>query len=212
MIYDISMDIYYDMQVYKNRKEKRPLVKVMEDYSSSTVYESRIDMDLHTGTHVDAPLHMLENGSKVDALKPERLVTRCRVLNMCAVEDRIEKADLEGKAIKSGEFILLKTKNSFSEDLSGNFVFLAESGAEYLKSKGISGVGIDALGIERDQPGHPSHKQLLGNGVIILEGLRLAEVQEGEYVLLAVPLKIKDAEASPVRALLLDKEAVSQLI
>ena len=86
-----------------------------------------------------------------------------------------------------------------------DFIYLAESGARYLVDKGVRGVGIDALGIERNQLGHPTHKLLLANGIYILEGLRLKEVKEGSYTLIAAPLNIIGVEASPVRALLLDK-------
>ena len=71
------------------------------------------------------------------------------------------------------------------------------------KGKEIKGVGIDALGIERNQT--PTHKLLLGAGIIIIEGLRLKDVPEGEYFLIALPLKIKDVEAAPTRAILVEK-------
>ena len=70
---------------------------------------------------------------------------------------------------------------------------------------GIIGVGIDSLGIERSQPGHETHKTLLGNSIMILEGLRLKEVVEGKYILIAAPLNIPGVEASPVRAFLMDR-------
>ena len=74
-----------------------------------------------------------------------------------------------------------------------------------LASRKIKGVGIDSLGIERNQPDHATHKILLGNGIHILEGLRLKNVKEGEYTLIAAPLNIKNVEASPVRALLVEE-------
>lgn len=84
-------------------------------------------------------------------------------------------------------------------------MYLDASAAEYLKSAGITGVGIDALGIERAQPGHETHKTLLGAGIIILEGLRLADVNEGTYRLAALPLRLKGTEASPARAILIEE-------
>lgn len=108
-----------------------------------------------------------------------------------------------GKPIDEGAFILLKTKNSFHEGFANDFIYVEKSGAQYLKDKGIVGVGIDALGIERSQPGHETHKILLGAGIIILEGLKLADIAEGEYILSAAPLKIIGSEAAPVRAVLI---------
>lgn len=92
------------------------------------------------------------------------------------------------------------------EDFDFEFVYLDKSGALYLKEKEIVGVGIDALGIERSQPDHETHKILLEAGIVILEGLRLKDVEEGEYFLYAAPLKIKGAEAAPTRAVLIKEE------
>ena len=63
-IIDISMPIHVDMPVYKNREEKRPSIQVLRDFSSGSVYESRLSIEMHTGTHIDAPLHMID-GRKI---------------------------------------------------------------------------------------------------------------------------------------------------
>jgi arylformamidase len=202
-VYDISMDINYEMPVYNNKEGKRPVIKVMQDFSNSSAYESRISMDTHTGTHIDAPLHMIENGATMDEFSIEKVVTDCKVLDFTLVNDRITAEDFIGREINRGDFIILKTKNSFEQGFNLNYVFLEESGAKYLKEKGIKGVGIDALGIERSQKEHGTHKILLGNGITIIEGLRLKDIKEGEYFLCALPLKIKGVEAAPARAILI---------
>jgi arylformamidase len=99
--------------------------------------------------------------------------------------------------------VLLKTRNSFEDLLEGDFVYLDGSGAQYLKELGIVGAGTDALGIERAQPEHETHKTLLEAGIIILEGLRLADVPVGEYLLISAPVKIA-AEGAPARAMLIE--------
>jgi arylformamidase len=96
----------------------------------------------------------------------------------------------------------LKTKNSYNDYFDFRFVFLDRSGAEYLRDVGVIGVGIDCLGIERDQPDHDTHKALLPSEIIILEGLRLKDIEEGSYILSALPLKILNGDGSPVRAVL----------
>lgn len=68
----------------------------------------------------------------------------------------------------------------------------------------MRGVGIDSLGIERSQEGHPTHKTLFNNSIIIVEGLRLKEVVEGEYFMVIAPLKLEGTDGSPARALLID--------
>ena len=78
-----------------------------------------------------------------------------------------------------------------------------ENAARYLVDKKIRGVGIDSLGIERAQAGHPTHNLLLGAGIVILEGLRLKNIKQDTYELYCLPLKIKNVEAVPVRAILI---------
>jgi len=203
-IYDISMEIYHEMPVYGGRISKRPVFKVERDFSTGPVYETKLEMNLHTGTHLDRPLHMLPGGSTIETLELDRVVTGCRVLDFKDVEDKITEQHLRKKNISKGDFILLKTKNSYLDILENNFIYLDKTGAEYLRNLGIKGVGIDSLGIERSQPEHETHKTLLGADVVILEGLRLREIEEGEYLLAAAPVKIPGAEAAPVRAFLIE--------
>jgi arylformamidase len=196
------MEIKHDMAVYKNKEEKRPMLEIVKDYSIGESFESKISMEMHTGTHVDAPLHMIEGGSTIENIDLNKVITPCRVIDFTNIENEIRKEDLISKNIKQGEFILLKTRNSYSEEFDFNFVYLEKSGAEYLREKDIKGVGIDALGIERSQPAHETHRALLGSGIAVVEGLRLKDIYEGEYILFAVPLKIKGAEGAPARAVL----------
>ncbi len=198
-IYDVTGSIFEGMAVYKNKPEKQPKLKTV---TNGYVTESRIDMDVHTGTHIDAPLHMMTDGETFESIPLDNLVGMCTVLDLTAVHDRITKADLERFAIREGDFVLLKTRNSDDDAFRFDFVFLAQDGAEYLARLGVRGVGIDALGIERDQPGHPTHHILFQNGVIVMEGLRLKEVEAGEYFMVAAPLKIVGTDAAPARVLL----------
>lgn len=213
ILHDITMTIKPGMAVYKDRDEKRPRFSVSRDFSSSSVYESRLDFDLHTGTHVDMPLHMLAEGASSDSWGLETFFTPCLLLDFSHLAgDRITADDLRQKdnetpaesfLHKPGMSVLLKTANSFKEGFDYSFVFLEKSGAAYLVDKDIGGVGIDALGIERDQPGHDTHKTLMKADAWVLEGLRLAAVPQGLYTLAMFPLKISGVEALPVRALLL---------
>jgi len=204
-LYDISMKVDQNIPVYKNRVEKRPEITVTSNFSTGSSYESVIKMHLHTGTHIDAPLHMIEGGATFETIDIARLITDCTVFDFTGVQDRITADDLKTKDIKPGSFILLKTRNSFFEGFDNNFVFVDKTGAEYLKNLGITGVGIDSLGIERSQPGHETHKLLLGQGIIILEGLQLADIKEGAYKMIALPLKMYGTEASPARAVLIEE-------
>ena len=202
-IYDISMEISREMPVYKGRAEKRPVFKTDSDFKSGSSYETRLEMNLHTGTHMDAPLHMIEGGKNLESIDLDKVITKCRVIDLTDATEKISKINLEAKEIQKGDFILLKTKNSTENILERDFIYLDKSGAEYLRDKKIKGVGIDSLGIERAQPGHDTHIMLFEAGIVILEGLRLDKVDEGEYFLFAAPIKIKGVEAAPVRAVLI---------
>lgn len=203
-LYDISMLIHEGMQVYKEIPEKKPVYRVMQDHNTHTVYESEIKLGVHTGTHVDANLHMLKGGDTIDHTPLDKLVTPCRVLDLTHIQDRITEEDLKPFNIQPDEFILLKTRNSDSEQFDFNFVFVEKSGAAYLSAIGIKGVGTDGLGIERSQPDHETHEALMKKDIVIVEGLRLKEVPAGNYFMAILPLKIRGAEAAPARAVLIE--------
>ncbi|MEN8907144.1 MAG: cyclase family protein [Clostridiales bacterium] len=202
MIYDISMLISEDMQVYKNKENKKPKIDLVLKFDKDNCNESSINMNLHTGTHIDAPFHMINNGDTLESIPIDNLVRDCKVLDLTFVDDRITKSDLEGNDISKDDFILLKTRNSFEENFNYDFVYLEKSGAEYLSQKGISGIGIDALGIERNQKNHETHKILFNNKIIIIEGLRLKKIEKGKYFMYALPLKIENVDGSPARVVL----------
>ena len=205
-IYDVSMMIHEGMMTYKNDEAKRPHLTSVKKLPADTSNESSITMNLHTGTHIDAHYHMDKNGDTIERLDLARLImTRCRVIDMMHVLEGISREDLMTLKIERGDFVLFKTTNSFSEEFSFEFVYLEKSGAEFLVEKGISGVGIDSLGIERNQPKHETHKALMDKDIIIIEGLRLKDVSEGAYLMCALPLKIKGADGAPARVVLLSE-------
>lgn len=205
---DISMPITEAIQVYKNKPEKKPKVTAIATHDKNGMHESEIHMNLHTGTHVDAPLHMIENGKTIADLPIEKMVTRARVVDVSKVTGGITQQDLEDKGIQKDDFVLLKTQNSFTESFDFEFIYVERTGAAYLAELGIKGVGIDGLGIERAQSDYATHRTLLGADIPIIEGLRLKDVAEGEYILVALPISIPEAEAAPVRAVLLEKGEV----
>ncbi|CAM3797541.1 cyclase family protein [Mesobacillus zeae] len=200
-IHDITVPVFEGMPVYKNKPEKQPSLKTT---TNGHVTESRLSIDVHTGTHIDAPLHMINNGETFETIPLERLVRQCKVFDLTAAEEKITLKDIESLSIEKDDFILFKTKNSFDEGFNFNFIFVAEDAARHLAEKGISGVGIDALGIERAQEGHPTHRTLMGHDIIIMEGLHLKDVEAGEYLMVAAPLKLQGTDASPARVLLIE--------
>lgn len=207
-LYDISQTIEEQMVVYKNKEEKRPQMTMTRSHDSGGVRESRVSLDVHTGTHLDAPLHMQKEGIAISEMGIEPFISLCKVFDLSDVSESIGREELvaycaqSGMTIEHGDVLLLKTKNSFDTDFNSSFVYLNESGALYLSQRGVKGVGIDALGIERNQPGHPTHHHLFNAGIYILEGLVLKDIEPKHYELIALPLKLKGLDASPVRAVL----------
>lgn len=214
-MYDISMTIRKNMLVYKGKDEIRPRLTTVRDFSQGDAHESELQMNVHTGTHIDAPLHMLEDGDDSNLFFAENPFYQAQLLDLTELDEKITAADLKEYEIKDNAFIILKTKNSepgFLEKTPAEFIYLAESAAEYLISKNIKGVGIDTNGIERDQPDHPTHKKLLGEKIIILEGLRLKEVPEGDYILLLSLLKIANSDGVPGRAYLFENGEIETML
>ncbi len=203
-IHDISQTIEANMFVYKDKREKRPIIQQTRVFKDGGVQESRISLDVHTGTHLDAPMHMLAGGKPIESIPLEALITKCRVLDLTHITGGIEADDLKNRDIGAGEVLLLKTKNSFEENFNEAFIYLAASGAKYLADVGIKGVCTDGLGIERAQPDHATHQILFEAGIYILEGVRLKAIQPGHYQLIALPLKVKGLDGAPVRAVLIE--------
>lgn len=201
-IYDISSPIFEGMPVYKNKPEKQP--KIMS-VTNGHVTESRLELDVHSGTHIDAPLHMVNDGETFETIPLEDLVGQVKVLDFMHIEDGITREDLEKFNLQENDFVLFKTKNSLDEDFNPEFIYLKESGANYLAELKVRGVGIDALGVERSQPNHPTHKALFGANIIVIEGLRLSEVVAGSYFMVAAPLKLIGTDAAPARVILIDE-------
>jgi len=202
---DISWPITSEITAYKNKKTVA--VVPLKSFVSDKVRESAVSLNVHTGTHIDAPAHFLENGNSIGSVDLNAFVGQCRVIDLSDVECVIAVKDLQMKNIKKNERILLKTRNSLLKNtalFNPNFVYLSLQAAEYLVEKKITAVGIDYLGIERAQPRHETHTVLFKNSIGIIEGLRLKDVKEGQYFLCCLPLAFKDLEASPARAVLLE--------
>lgn len=200
-IYDITAPIYVGMPVYKNKPEKQP---AFETITNGHVTETRISLDVHSGTHMDAPLHMMNDGATIETIHIEKIVGPSKVLDLTHVEDGITRKDLEAFDIQKGDFVLFKTKNSFDVEFNFEFIYVKEDGAKYLAELEIRGLAIDALGVERAQEGHPTHKALFSKDIVVIEGVQLKDVPVGDYFMVAAPMKLIGTDASPTRVLLFE--------
>ena len=201
---DISWPIFSGMTEYKNRSSFES--KDVKSYERDGARETMLCMNMHTGTHVDAPAHFIKGAKTIDQLDPGSLMGPCRVLDFMQLTEKITRADLEQCEFKEGEIILFKTQNSNlteTQQFNPSFVYLDADAARYCVEHKIRTVGIDYLGIERNQPNHETHAELLSHEIAIIEGLRLAHVQPGAYFLLCLPLALLGLDAAPARAVLL---------
>jgi len=203
-IHDVTRLISEDMTVYKDRESKKIKRTVVADYEKADYYESRMDMDMHCGTHIDAPLHMLKGGDTIEKYDLSKFIGDCKLFDLTDVDEAIRKKDIENLDIQKDDIVIFKTKNSFDQGYNPKFVYIEEDAAMYLSEKGIKTVGIDAMSIERDKKEHPSHKIILGANIGVIEDLYLKNVGQGQYFLSALPLNIRDSEASPIRAVLIE--------
>ena len=171
--------------------------------------DSRLSCSVHSGTHVDAPRHFIDNGKAVDELSLEVLMGRAWLAHLPDVAV-ITAEHLETLAIPADtRRLLLKTRNSqrWSDPhhaFAADFVALDADAARWVVDRGIQLIGIDYLSIQRfDDPTPRTHQTLLAAGVIIVEGLNLASVETGRYHLICLPLKLTGSDGAPARVVLM---------
>lgn len=167
-------------------------------HEKNGVHITRVIMETHSGTHIDAPFHALPHGGTMSSIPLDHLMGKTTVIEVkgdAVLQDHIPD--------KVQQRVLFKTKNSnlydrFHED----FCYISEDAARKLVNMGIQAVGIDYLSIEQfGTKGMKVHKIFMNSGAAIIEGLYLKDVPPGEYNMVCLPLKI-DTDGAPCRAIL----------
>ncbi len=205
-VIDISWPISKATTGYKDRSIVD--IEEIKNFNRDNARETAVRISSHTGTHIDAPSHFLKEGKTIDEMPLTHFIGDCVVLDMTTCAERITRDCLMAheRDIVEGGIVLLRTTNSdlaATDKFSPHFVYLESSGAIYLAEKKIKAVGIDYLGIEHSQPGHPTHENLMHADVAIIEGLRLGYVPPGNYFFVCLPLYTIGLEAAPARAILM---------
>ncbi len=202
-IFDISKTLKEGLAIWPGDPEflLDPVLRIKEGASSNVL---SINMGTHTGTHIDAPLHVDDSGTDVIGISIRSFIGPARVVSI-AVKECIEASDLASLDWQGVERVLFKTRASSIPEyfFDRNFAYLAEEASEFLAKKKILLVGTDAPSIDPFGSAElRSHKVLIHNGAAILEGIRLGNVPDGDYNLVCLPLKLAGADGSPVRAIL----------
>jgi arylformamidase len=210
-IYDVTVAISESVPIYKGDPEV--VIESSKELATDGANVSSLCFGAHTGTHVDAPNHFIDGTRRIDELDIDKLVGRCRVV------------EIEGSVIAIGpehlppldniDRLLLKTRNSdfWSTPEDGfrtDFTYITEAAAKKIVDAGLKLIGIDYLSIEAPGAvGHPVHITLLSKEVVILEGLDLREIAPGDYELICLPLKYVggNGDGSPSRTILIDRES-----
>jgi arylformamidase len=204
-VYDISWPISSAMTAYKDKHVVA--IQQVKRFEEHGARESVITISSHSGTHIDAPSHFVADGMTIDQIGPLAGVGPAHIIDMMHVEGAITAAILEQITLEPEHIILFKTRNSLKAPdapFDPNFVYVDASAAAVLVAAGVRGVGIDYLGIERNQPDHPTHALLLQAGCTIIEGLRLHDVPAGCYFLCCLPLAVIACDGAPARAVLFE--------
>src|SRR3954469_24118755 len=202
---DVSVPLQEGLATYPGNPEfeLQPIKRVAAGGSSNT---SRLVMGTHTGTHVDAPRHYFDDAAGVDGLALDLLIGRARVID-CPYRGGITQAHLAGAGLHEDLRVLLRTPNSAlwnsADGFHQDYTYLTEGAARFLVDQGVKVVGVDYLSVEQSKkPGAPAHHALLGNGVVIIEGLNLSEAEAGRYEMYCLPLKLQDGDGAPARVVL----------
>lgn len=207
-IYDLTVTIHNGMPVWPGHPAVE-LERINDMAAGAHSNVSRLSLAVHTGTHVDAPVHFLAGGNGVERLALEVLVGPAYVIELPDSINVVTAAELQAAAIPAGvERVLLKTRNSAgwktATEFNPAYVGLSDDGAEYLVERGVRLVGIDYLSIAPYKQSRPTHETLLNAGVVILEGLDLSGIAPGNYTLVCLPLKLAGSDGAPARVVLLD--------
>jgi arylformamidase len=196
-IIDVSVPVRPGMAVYPGDPTVT-LERVASLAGGDIANISRLALGVHTGTHVDAPVHFIDGAPAVDALPLDVLLGPARVVDLTSAE-RLDAAAFDG--VDLPKRVLLKTRNSELwklDSFAENFLSLTADAARVLVDAGVRLVGIDYLSIGDEA----AHSVLLAADVIPIEGLDLRGVEPGEYELVCAPLKLVGSDGAPARVLL----------
>ena len=165
---------------------------------------SAITLSPHVGAHADAPLHYDPQGAAVGALDLLPFLGRCRVIHAIDVGPLITIAHLQRALNDVPERLLVRTYRQFPhQQFDTQLTAFDPATVQHLADLGVRLIGTDSASIDpADSKQLPSHQVIRQLGLRVLENLLLDEVPEGDYELIALPLKLMSADASPVRAVL----------
>jgi arylformamidase len=165
---------------------------------------SEVVMSPHTGSHIDAPLHYDTAGRDMAEVALDFYLGPCRVVHAIGVGPRVEPGHLESALDGAPARLLIRTAHRARIDAwDPEFTAIAPATIDRLHAAGVRLIGVDTPSLDpADSKTLDSHQRVREHGMAILEGIVLDDVPAGDYELIALPLKMRGGDASPVRAVL----------
>jgi arylformamidase len=205
-IIDLSHPIFDGMPVFPGAEH--PVLESVAAVDRDGYAEKRVSIFSHTGTHVDAPSHVLLPGPSLDHLAVDHFMGSAIVLDFSSAPAKtIETADLEPyrHLLQDTDFVLIHTGWSRlwgQEAYYFGYPVLSETAADWLCHFSLKGLGVDALSVDiPDSRDLPVHRRLLDRQIVIVENLnRLQDLPPSGFIFIALPLLLRNGDASPVRA------------
>ncbi len=167
---------------------------------------SRLAMGVHSGTHMDGPVHFLPEAAGLDEMPLTATMGPARVIQIGHPRE-ITVGEIRQHPLQAGERVLFRTSNSdrcwHSSSFVEDFVYITEQAAIHLAETKVQTVGVDYLSVGGYYAdGAKIHKILLQAGIWIIEGLDLSPVTEGQYEMICLPVKLHGSDGAPARAIL----------
>lgn len=193
---DLSVPINEQTPVYPGDPSTQ--IKPAGDLTRDGYCDHYISIGTHAGTHIDAPMHMLDGGQPLDKVPIDRFVGRGVVVDVTGGFEAVKEADLQ-----TGDIVLLRTGMSdkyYDPVYFEDYPAMSEEIAQHLVDAKVKMVGVDACSVD-NQDGFPIHKLLLGGNVLIIENLtNLDELVDKTFTVYALPLNL-GIDGSPARVI-----------
>ena len=210
-IYDISLPITPSMPVWPgDPPTELEYISAISDGEHANV--TFLHLCAHTGTHIDAPKHFIDNGKTIEQIPLDKLIGETLVLHIAEEIEVINASVLKAHPLQAqllkAKKVLFRTRNSslwsaFPNSFIEDYVGIDASGAAYLAALGMNLIGVDYLSVAPYKATYEPHHILLSQEIILLEGINLSEVPQGTYQMFCLPLKISGSDGAPARAILI---------
>jgi arylformamidase len=202
---DVSVTVRHGMPHWPDNP---PIVleRAMDMRRGDDCNVSRLAMGVHTGTHMDGPVHFFHEAAGLDEMPLAATMGEARVIEI-ADPHQVTADELRAHGLRANERVLFRTTNSMrcwqTDAFVEDFVYISESAAVHLAETGVQTVGIDYLSVGGYYvDGAKVHRILLDAGIWIIEGLDLSAVRAGRYEMICLPVKLHDSDGAPARAIL----------